>query len=205
MLLLVVPTIMAFSPPAIFPPSLPSPAFSEGNSSSLAGRLPSVCLMMPTANRPELVLRALEMMGRQEYPSSLLKEVVVVDDSPSDLRVLYAALATRNTAGTRMNDSSSRSHCCAFLTLRARDLRRDLVGIRPRPIRVERGQLTASAAASAASAAAVGAVLGHDIHEFAVALRPQRFAQEVGALGDRRRALSREEGAACEEQRGVRT
>ena len=63
---------MAFSPRA------------TTNSTSL-GRLPSVCLMMPTANRPELVLRALEMMGRQEYPSSLLKEVVVVDDSPSDL------------------------------------------------------------------------------------------------------------------------
>ena len=48
---------------------------------------PSVCVMVPTANRPEFVLRALEMMQRQRYPASLLREVVIVDDSPVDLRV----------------------------------------------------------------------------------------------------------------------
>ena len=42
-------------------------------------------------------------------------------DTPADVRALYGALATRNTAGTRMNDSSSRSHCFAFLTLRVHD------------------------------------------------------------------------------------
>lgn len=32
-------------------------------------------------------------------------------DAPSDIRRLFAALATRNTASTLTNDSSSRSHC----------------------------------------------------------------------------------------------
>ena len=39
-------------------------------------------------------------------------------ESAADLRTLYAALATRNTAATLMNNSSSRTHCFAFLTLR---------------------------------------------------------------------------------------
>lgn len=39
----------------------------------------------------------------------------------SDLRTVYAALARRNTAATLMNDSSSRTHCFAFLTLRTHD------------------------------------------------------------------------------------
>ncbi|EOD20793.1 hypothetical protein EMIHUDRAFT_117465 [Emiliania huxleyi CCMP1516] len=39
-------------------------------------------------------------------------------DSPADVRLLCGALATRNTAGTLMNNTSSRSHCFAFLTLR---------------------------------------------------------------------------------------
>ena len=42
-------------------------------------------------------------------------------DGYEDLRAVYAALATRNTAGTLMNDSSSRTHCFAFLTLRQHD------------------------------------------------------------------------------------
>ena len=51
-------------------------------------------------------------------------------DSVSDVRALYAALATRNTAGTLMNDSSSRSHCFAILTLRTRDPSSDTVSTR---------------------------------------------------------------------------
>ena len=42
-------------------------------------------------------------------------------ESMADIRELFAALATRNTAATMMNDSSSRSHCFAFLTLRIHD------------------------------------------------------------------------------------
>mmetsp|Transcript_47838 Transcript_47838/g.144696 ORF Transcript_47838/g.144696 Transcript_47838/m.144696 type:complete len:348 (-) Transcript_47838:2931-3974(-) len=48
-------------------------------------------------------------------------------DSPSNLRRVFAALATRNTASTLMNDSSSRSHCFAFLTLRVHDAEKDTV------------------------------------------------------------------------------
>ena len=48
-------------------------------------------------------------------------------DGPADVRLLCGALATRNTAGTLMNDSSSRSHCFAFLTLRV--LRKDEKGV----------------------------------------------------------------------------
>ena len=48
-------------------------------------------------------------------------------DSVSDVRALIAALATRNTAGTLINDSSSRSHCFAFLTLRAYDATDDAI------------------------------------------------------------------------------
>ena len=42
-------------------------------------------------------------------------------DSPADLRKMYKAISTRNTAGTGMNDSSSRSHCFAVLMLHVHD------------------------------------------------------------------------------------
>ena len=48
-------------------------------------------------------------------------------DTWSDLRKVYSALATRNTAATMMNNSSSRSHCFAFLTLRVLDVPLDTV------------------------------------------------------------------------------
>mmetsp|Transcript_17866 Transcript_17866/g.29785 ORF Transcript_17866/g.29785 Transcript_17866/m.29785 type:complete len:444 (+) Transcript_17866:145-1476(+) len=48
-------------------------------------------------------------------------------DTEDDLRKFFAALATRNTASTLMNDSSSRSHCFAYLTLRAHDRKDDTV------------------------------------------------------------------------------
>ena len=48
-------------------------------------------------------------------------------DTPEDIQAVYAALATRNTAATNMNDSSSRSHCFAFLTLRVLDKASDTV------------------------------------------------------------------------------
>jgi hypothetical protein len=46
---------------------------------------------------------------------------------PSDLLRLFAAIATRNTAKTAMNESSSRSHCFAFLTLQVHDPSDDTV------------------------------------------------------------------------------
>ena len=38
-------------------------------------------------------------------------------DSEEDILRVFAAIAARNTSGTGLNDSSSRSHCFAFLTL----------------------------------------------------------------------------------------
>lgn len=40
-------------------------------------------------------------------------------DQPSDLLEVFAAIAVRNTSGTGLNDSSSRSHCFVWLTLYA--------------------------------------------------------------------------------------
>jgi hypothetical protein len=45
---------------------------------------------------------------------------VSIDNSES-LLVLFQAIASRNTKGTGMNDSSSRSHCFVFLSLYALD------------------------------------------------------------------------------------
>ena len=51
-------------------------------------------------------------------------------DSYEALRRVYAGVATRNTQGTLQNDSSSRSHCFAILTLRTRDSETDAVATR---------------------------------------------------------------------------
>lgn len=49
------------------------------------------------------------LYGMQEFPLS----------EPVDVLRTFQALASRNTAGTTMNDSSSRSHCFVFLNLYA--------------------------------------------------------------------------------------
>jgi len=48
-------------------------------------------------------------------------------DSEEDLLKVFAAIASRNTAGTGLNDSSSRSHCFAFLTLHVHEAESDAV------------------------------------------------------------------------------
>jgi len=48
-------------------------------------------------------------------------------ETPDDLLRIFAAIASRNTAGTLMNDSSSRSHCICWLTLFAHDKATDAV------------------------------------------------------------------------------
>lgn len=48
-------------------------------------------------------------------------------ETPADLLRMCAAIASRNTAGTLMNDSSSRSHCFCWLTLFAHDQASDTV------------------------------------------------------------------------------
>ena len=60
-------------------------------------------------------------VDRMKKPSRLYGMTELPLESVARLRDVYAALATRNTAATGMNDSSSRSHCFAFLTLRVRD------------------------------------------------------------------------------------
>jgi kinesin family protein 4/21/27 len=54
-----------------------------------------------------------------------MTELIV--ERAADLRLVFRALACRNTAGTGMNDSSSRSHCFAFLNLFAHDAAADTV------------------------------------------------------------------------------
>ena len=66
-------------------------------------------------------------LDKNSRPPRLFGMTELPLDSVSDVRALYAALATRNTAGTLMNDSSSRSHCFAFLTLRAYDAKDDTI------------------------------------------------------------------------------
>mmetsp|Transcript_30270 Transcript_30270/g.70694 ORF Transcript_30270/g.70694 Transcript_30270/m.70694 type:complete len:440 (+) Transcript_30270:372-1691(+) len=48
-------------------------------------------------------------------------------EGEGDVLRLFGALATRNTAGTLLNDSSSRSHCFAWLTMRVYDPTADTV------------------------------------------------------------------------------
>jgi hypothetical protein len=46
-------------------------------------------------------------------PPRMFGMVELPIEAPADLLRLFAAIASRNTAGTLMNDSSSRSHCTA--------------------------------------------------------------------------------------------
>ena len=52
-----------------------------------------------------------------------------MDGSPQALIELFSAIASRNTAATASNDSSSRSHCIVALTLFALEPKRDLVRV----------------------------------------------------------------------------
>ncbi len=58
------------------------------------------------------------LFGQNEHP---------LESFPADMYVCFAALATRNTAGTGLNDSSSRTHALASLTLRKYDPEADTV------------------------------------------------------------------------------
>ena len=61
--------------------------------------LPSATIMMVTNSRPEFVTHALGSIRRQDYPPDLIKEVIIVDDSPTELRVPGLSPASRCTAG----------------------------------------------------------------------------------------------------------
>jgi hypothetical protein len=66
-------------------------------------------------------------LAKSSSPPRLFGMTELPLDTMADVRDLFAALATRNTAGTLMNDSSSRSHCFAFLTLRTHDRQSDTI------------------------------------------------------------------------------
>ena len=66
-------------------------------------------------------------VDKREKPPRLYGMTELVLDSKASLRQLYAGVATRNTQATMMNDSSSRSHCFAIVTLRTRDAAADAI------------------------------------------------------------------------------
>ncbi|GMH60252.1 hypothetical protein TL16_g03010 [Triparma laevis f. inornata] len=53
-------------------------------------------------------------------PKAIGQSYIVINDERDILKV-FSAISSRNTAGTGMNDSSSRSHCFAWLTLYSYD------------------------------------------------------------------------------------
>lgn len=60
-------------------------------------------------------------LDRATKPPRLYGMIEVPLETDGDLLKLFSAISVRNTSGTGMNDSSSRSHCFVFLTLRALD------------------------------------------------------------------------------------
>lgn len=66
-------------------------------------------------------------IDRAAEPPRLYGMTEIVLDSLQRMQQVFAGIATRNTAATLLNDSSSRSHCLAYLTLRVRDTAADTV------------------------------------------------------------------------------
>ena len=60
-------------------------------------------------------------IDRTTKPPRLYGQTELPLESEADALRVFAAIASRNTAGTGMNDSSSRSHCFAFVTLHVHD------------------------------------------------------------------------------------
>ena len=58
-------------------------------------------------------------LAKSAKPPKLYGMVELEIKGPNDLLVVFAAVASRNTVGTKLNDSSSRSHAFVFLTLYA--------------------------------------------------------------------------------------
>ena len=66
-------------------------------------------------------------LNNAETPPKLYGMTQKILKTKKDLLACFGALSTRNTAGTQMNDSSSRSPCFAFLTLYMHDKATDHV------------------------------------------------------------------------------
>ena len=82
--------------------------------------LPTVSLIMPTNSRPEYVRQAIDMIARQDYPRHLIKELIIVDDSPVALqatdvmsltwpRIVYTNLQERRSVGRMRNIAALRA------------------------------------------------------------------------------------------------
>lgn len=83
-----------------------------------AQQLPTVSIIMPTNGRPEFVQHALKMIGKQDYPAHLIKEVIIIDDSPAPLRLTapqaavkidYVVLSEQISVGAKRNLAASRA------------------------------------------------------------------------------------------------
>lgn len=61
------------------------------------------------------------VLDRAAVPPRLYGMTELPLHHPEDLLVIYEAISARNTAGTGLNDSSSRSHCFVWLTLYAHE------------------------------------------------------------------------------------
>merc|ERR1712020_396449 len=57
------------------------------------------------------------VINKTDKPPRLYGQTELIIDRHDDLIRVFKAIAVRNTAGTLMNDSSSRSHCIVTLTL----------------------------------------------------------------------------------------
>ena len=66
-----------------------------------AAELPSVSIMLPTNSRPEFVRHALAAIARQDYAS--LREVIIVDDSPPELRLNELARGAQRHASSGLD------------------------------------------------------------------------------------------------------
>lgn len=67
------------------------------------------------------------VIDKAQKPPRLTGMIEVRLDEPADMLKMFRALASRNTAATGSNDSSSRSHCFAWLTLYTHDIATDTV------------------------------------------------------------------------------
>ncbi|KAK3234898.1 hypothetical protein CYMTET_54874 [Cymbomonas tetramitiformis] len=66
-------------------------------------------------------------LDRSSEPPRLYGMTELTLDGRESLIPVFAGIATRNTAATKMNDASSRSHCFVYLTLRVYDSTADAI------------------------------------------------------------------------------
>ena len=115
-----------------------------------------------------------------------MTEIEIDPDNALDgMLALFAAIASRNTAATGMNDSSSRSHCFVWLTLHAYDAAGDRVRISRFQFvdlagseRMKEAHAGFSGAMSAFSSGNMGAIEGMSTN-YGLAILSQRLRELV--------------------------